>query len=60
MVSRGVKIFRQLWTWQVGKTPSTMLYANVEWKDGKINIGKEFGMDGFKVTNFHLRFGLKL
>ena len=39
---------------------SQMLCAYVEWKDGKINIGKEFGMDGIKVTNFHLRFGLKL
>jgi len=34
--------------------PSIMLCANVEWKGDKINIGKEFGMDGIKVTNFHL------
>ena len=39
---------------------STMLCANVEWKDGKINIGEKFGIDGVKVTHFHLRFVLKL
>ena len=34
--------------------------ANVVWKDGQINIGKEFGIDHIKVTNFYLRFCLKL
>ena len=41
-------------------TNSIMLCANVEWKDGKINIGKKFGIDGISVTDFHLRFGLKM
>ena len=40
--------------------PSLMLCANVEWKGDKINIGKELGIDGIKVTSFHLRFGLKI
>ena len=39
---------------------STMLCANVEWKDGKINIGDKFGIDDIKVTDFHLRFRLKI
>merc|ERR1712136_306102 len=33
---------------------SKMLGVNVEWKGDKINIGKEFGMDGIQVTTFHL------
>ena len=40
---------------------STMLSAYVEWKGDKINIGDKFGIkDDIQVTNFHLRFGLKL
>merc|ERR1712227_938966 len=33
---------------------STMLCANVEWKDGKINIGDKFGIEDIQVTTFHL------
>lgn len=39
---------------------STMLCANVQLKDGKINIGDKFGIEDIEVTDFHLRFCLKI